>query len=116
MKSVWEALRDDSLSSGRHAIHFAENVADVECNVHSVPLGTPDEVVIQKLLVLGARVGGLGETGVDKVDELGGEAVSVLVRAKLRRVPLHNLGQLLEDAVPLWVREPPRGHLNQGYS
>lgn len=49
--------------------------------------------------------------GVDEVDELHGEAVSVLVGAQLRGVPLHNLGQLLEDAVPLWVREPPRCHL-----
>lgn len=47
---------------------------------------------------------------VNKVDELGGE-LPILRVAEVGRFPLHHLGQLIKDTVPLGVGEASRGQL-----
>ena len=91
-----------------------EDVIDVVRDVDPLRVGAHDEVVAEEAGVLGPLRLVLDEARVDKVDELDGEELAVRLRVEAGRVAVHDLLQLLEDRVPLWVGEAPGGQLDEG--
>ena len=91
-----------------------EDVGDVVGDVDPLRVGAHDEFMAEEARVLGPLRLVLDQARVHKVDELDGEDGPVRLRVEAGRVAVHDLLQLLEDRVPLWVGEAPGGQLDEG--
>ena len=77
------------------ALHPIEYGGNVTSYVHSLSLTSDYERMVQQFDVLWSDGLVLHQAEVDKVDEVNGEDVFVVV-LELRRVAMHHLSQLLE--------------------
>ena len=91
-----------------------EDVSDIVGDVDPLRVRAHDEFVAEQPGVLGPLRLVLDQASVDKINELDGENGSVRLRVEAWRVAVHDLLQLLEDRVPLWVGEAPGGQLDEG--
>ena len=91
-----------------------EDEIDVLCDVDPLRVGPEDELVAEEAGVLGPLRLVLDQARVDKIDKLDGEELPIRLGVEAGRVAMHDLLQLLEDRVPLWVGEAPGGQLDEG--
>lgn len=88
--------------------HLIQDFTDIACNLYCTLFIHQNKGMFQKFFILWPFGFILRKAQIDKVDETGGEFPFLRV-AQLWRVPFHDLGQLVKDTVPLWVREPASG-------